>query len=164
MASKVRFFSRFFEGLSETLDKGSKENLEKDIAFIERALQQGRGVASARLGNLTYDEAKDKLRVLKNLDYSSDSFTPIGNFVFLMGSAIFVRLVLTFLYNLFISAPFYAYLAFGAEIVTVFDEPVAVLTLVGGYTAWNIVQGLSDSILSYLIVFPAKLNKVFGIW
>ncbi len=109
-------------------------------------------------------KSEDKFRVLKKLNYSSEALAPIGNYSFLMSNAILVRLILTFIFNLFVSAPFYAYFAFDAPIVTVFDDPIAVLTLVGGYTAWNIVQGISDAVLSYIIVYPTTLYKHFATW
>ncbi len=105
-----------------------------------------------------------KKRVIKSLDYSSDALFPIGNYLFVMSTTILFRCITTFIINLFVVAPLFLYLSYGGEFQTVFTQPIAFLTIVGGYTAWNVVQGTSDAIISYLIVFPTKLNKVFGIW
>lgn len=105
-----------------------------------------------------------KHRLLKSLDYSSDALSPIKNYLFIMSTTILFRCITTFIVNLFIVAPLFLYLTYGGEFETVFTQPIAFLTIVGGYTAWNVVQGTSDAIISYLIVFPTKLNKVFGIW
>ncbi|MFW9921761.1 MAG: hypothetical protein ACFFDW_00535 [Candidatus Thorarchaeota archaeon] len=107
---------------------------------------------------------KGKIRILNALDYSSNTFSPLKNYIPIMGTAILSRMILSFIFNLFLVGPVFLYLSFGGTFETVFTQPKLFLTLAGGYTAWNIVQGLSDSILSYLIVFPTKLNKVFGIW
>jgi len=109
-------------------------------------------------------EAGNKLRILKTLDYSSAALSPILNYVVVMAVAILFRCIFTFIINLFVVAPLFPYLLYGGEFQTVFTEPELFLTLVGGYTAWNVVQGTSDAIIAYLIVFPTKLNKVFGIW
>lgn len=105
-----------------------------------------------------------KNRVLKSLDYSSDALSPIGNYLFVMGTTILFRSLIAFIVNLFIVIPLFLFLLYGGEFQTVFTEPVKFLIAAGGYAAWNIVQGTSDALISYLIVFPTKLNKVFGIW
>ncbi len=110
-------------------------------------------------------KAKNKFRILKTLDYSSETFNSVGNYAFLMGNAILFRMIFTFIFNLFVVIPLYFYLVYGGETFeTVFTEPILFLTFVGGYTAWNIVQGVSDSIISYLIAYPTHLYKVFSTW
>ncbi|MBA7682789.1 hypothetical protein ES703_91142 [subsurface metagenome] len=110
-------------------------------------------------------KAKNKFRILKTLDYSSETFNSVGNYAFLMGNAILFRMIFTFIFNLFVVIPLYFYLVYGGETFeTVFTQPILFLTLVGGYTAWNIVQGVTDSILSYLITYPTRLYKVFSTW
>ncbi len=106
-----------------------------------------------------------KNRVLKSLDYSSDALSPVGNYLFIMVITIIFRCIFAFIVNLFLVAPLFMYLFSDRSVFpTVFTQPEFFLTLVGGYTAWNVVQGTSDAIISYLIVFPTRLNKVFGIW
>ncbi|NHJ49811.1 MAG: hypothetical protein FK733_18610 [Asgard group archaeon] len=108
---------------------------------------------------------KDKPRLMKKMNYSSETFKHVGNYAFLMGNAVLFRMIITFAFNLFVVLPLYTYLVFGSPtFITVFDDPVTFLTLAGGYTAWNIVQGISDSIISYLIVYPTKLYKNYSTW
>jgi len=104
---------------------------------------------------------------LKKLEYSSSTFNHIGIYVFLMIIAIVTRLIVMFILNVLIFSPAFLFLiGIESKFIHVFDpeKTVFLLGLGGGYAAWNVVQGISDATLSYLIVYPTKLYKRFTTW
>ncbi|HUU88340.1 MAG TPA: hypothetical protein VMX17_11370, partial [Candidatus Glassbacteria bacterium] len=93
------------------------------------------------------------------------SLQPIKNYSFVMGIAIFGRATIMFVINTLVIAPTFIWLYSGrGQFTTVFTDPIFYLTLGGGYFAWNLVQGIADAVISYLIVYPTKLYKYYSIW
>lgn len=108
--------------------------------------------------------AKDKgTNFIPSLKYSSETFKPVKNYWVLMGLAIIVRLIFMFIFNTLVVAPLYLWL-FGAPFQTVFSNPTVFLPLGAGYAIWNVVQGISETVIAYLIVYPTKLNERFATW
>lgn len=108
---------------------------------------------------------ESKSPFLRSLKMSSESLQPIKNYSFVMGIAIFGRATIMFVINTLVIAPLFLWLYSGREqFTTVFTDPIFYLTLGGGYFAWNLVQGIADAIISYLIVYPTKLYKHYSIW
>jgi hypothetical protein len=100
-----------------------------------------------------------------NLDYSSSSLKPGLNYTIMMIFSIFVRTAFMFLFNTFLYGPLFLYLATPQTYFpTLATDPELLLTLGAGYAAWNIVQGIGDAALSYLIVYPTNLAKRFSTW
>jgi len=110
-------------------------------------------------------KAHYKSKFLKSLKNSSESLQPTKNYGFVMGFTIFSRAVIMFVLNVLFVAPMFFWLLSGqGEFTSVFTDPILYLSLGGGYFAWNLVQGISDAIISYLIVYPTKLYKSYATW
>ena len=104
-------------------------------------------------------------RVSQIFDYSSETFKPIGNYGLLMGTATLARLLLMFVLNTLLFAPLYLWLfSERGTFDTVFTNPTLFLTLGGGYALWNVVQGVTEAVIAYLIVYPTTLYKRFATW
>ena len=101
----------------------------------------------------------------KRFPLSSEAFKPVLNYVFLMLIAIFSRAIVMFIANVFVIAPVYLWLYSNkTQFSTVFTNPVYFLTVGGGYASWNLVQGVFDALISYLIVYPTNLYKQYATW
>ena len=101
----------------------------------------------------------------KKLSYSSETFNPILNYLLLMGIAILGRAIMMFIFNLFVTLPIYGWLfSDREEFAWVGTNPVFFLTSSALYMSWNLVQGVADATIAYLIVYPTRLYKVFSTW
>jgi len=102
---------------------------------------------------------------LKKVTMSSEVFSRPINYAFLMVIAILGRGLVMFALNTLVIAPIYVWLYSNkTEFSTVFTNPTFYLSLGGGYAAWNLVQGIFDATLSYLIVYPTKFHKHYATW
>lgn len=102
----------------------------------------------------------------KRFSYSSETFNPLLNFIILMIIAIFGRAIIMYIFNLFVTLPIYGWL-FSADKTSfawVGTNPKEFLIAASLYSSWNLVQGLADALISYLIVYPTRLYKVFSTW
>lgn len=100
--------------------------------------------------------------------YSSDSLENIGTYAFLMVIAILCRMLIMLILNSLIFGPAFFYvLGITPTWEFMFASKelfVKYISLGGGYAAWNGVQGISDAVIAYLLVFPTRLHKVFKAW
>jgi riboflavin transporter FmnP len=113
-------------------------------------------------------EGKKQRPFFQSFSYSSETFKPLKNFSFMMVCAILGRGVVMFLLNTLVVAPVFFWLLkippSNEHFTSVFTHPVLYLTLGGGYFAWNLVQGIFDAAISYLIVYPTNLYKRYATW
>ncbi|MBD3191752.1 MAG: hypothetical protein GF308_13980 [Candidatus Heimdallarchaeota archaeon] len=108
---------------------------------------------------------ENNTKFLPVFKYSSETFKPVANYWVLMGFAIIARLIVMFLVNTLVILPIYIWLLSGkGTFQTVFTNPIEFLSFGGGYTIWNVVQGIADAVIAYLIVYPTKLNERFATW
>ncbi|MHA1739076.1 MAG: hypothetical protein ACTSXA_03415 [Candidatus Heimdallarchaeota archaeon] len=105
---------------------------------------------------------------LKRFTYSSDTFSNVGTYAFLMAIAIACRVILMFILNSMLFGPGFIFLSGWSETfpfaLASKENFIFYFSLGGWYALWNIVQGISDSVITYLLVFPTKLHKVFKAW
>ncbi len=117
---------------------------------------------------LNKKESRKEKKFFKSFAYSSKTFQPLKNYAFLMGMAILGRAVVMFAVNTLVVAPLFFWLLkippSNTSFTSVFTHPTLYLSLGGGYAGWNLVQGLIDAVISYLIVYPTKLYQHYSVW
>ena len=81
------------------------------------------------------------------------------HFAWMMLAAILSRFVLMFVLNLFVFIPL-----FTGGAVSITNEAGAALLSATTYALWNIVQGLGDAFIPFLLAYPTRFTKIFGTW
>ncbi|MHA1124160.1 MAG: hypothetical protein ACTSO7_00635 [Candidatus Heimdallarchaeota archaeon] len=107
-------------------------------------------------------------RFFKKFAYSSDAFQNVGVYAFVMSIAVICRVLLMLILNSILFGPAFFYLNhFTTTFEFIFGSKelfVKYFSLGGWYALWNIVQGISDSVIAYSLIFPTKLHKTFKGW
>ncbi|MHA1503893.1 MAG: hypothetical protein ACTSPT_01730 [Candidatus Heimdallarchaeota archaeon] len=118
------------------------------------------------LKTISRKESDNKFR--NRFKNSSDSLENIGTYTFLMVIAILSRMLIMLILNSLVFGPaFFVVLNITPTWEFMFASKelfVKYISLGAGYAAWNGVQGISDAVIAYLLVFPTKLHKVFKAW
>ncbi|MBN1328705.1 MAG: hypothetical protein JXA54_04450 [Candidatus Heimdallarchaeota archaeon] len=104
-------------------------------------------------------------KFLQRFKYSTETFKPIVNYIILMGVAIIGRAIVMFGFNLFVTLPLYGWLfSDRTTFAWVGTDPKFFLITSALYSSWNLVQGVADAVISYLIVYPTRLYKLYSTW
>ncbi|HUU79602.1 MAG TPA: hypothetical protein VMX55_14750 [candidate division Zixibacteria bacterium] len=98
-----------------------------------------------------------KSRILPIIEESSENLRKYYSWIML--GAILIRLVLMFALNLFVFIPL-----FSGGFITVKTDPRTALLFGAAYGLWNIVQGVGDAYIPYLLAYPTRFTKIFGTW
>jgi len=118
-----------------------------------------------KLVNRRYARKNKETKLSQRFKYSSETFKPIVNYIILMSIAILGRAIVMFIFNLFVTLPVYGWLfSDRSSFAWVGTDPKFFLISSALYSSWNLVQGLADAVISYLIVYPTKLYKLYSTW
>ncbi|TFF84663.1 hypothetical protein EU523_01420 [Candidatus Heimdallarchaeota archaeon] len=103
------------------------------------------------------DKLAKRISFLPQLTVSSQSLKK--SFTYLIIPSILFRVILMFAVNLLFTLPLFTH---GA--ISLSNDPKKALLFATIYGLWNIVQGIVDAYLAWIVTYPTQFDKLFGTW